>query len=68
MTGGSARHVRDDESMVRVFGEILDEFRQSYILHYQPEGVAAGGWHELKVRVTRPGRYDVQARRGYFGG
>jgi hypothetical protein len=68
LAGGTARHVRDDESMVGTFRQILDEFRQSYILHYQPAGVPAGGWHTLAVRVTRPGNYAIQARRGYFGG
>jgi VWFA-related protein len=67
-TGGTARHAGATESSVNTFKQILDEFRQSYILHYQPTGVTSGGWHQITARVTRPGKYDVHARRGYFGG
>lgn len=67
-TGGTVHHPQNDESMVAAVTQILDEFRQSYVLHYQPTGVTSGGWHRITVRVTRPGKYDVQARRGYFGG
>jgi len=45
----------------------LDWFRSAYVARYRASGVAAGGWHELRVRVTRPGGYDVRARRGYYG-
>jgi hypothetical protein len=67
-TGGTARHLGDSDSMVDIFRRILDEFRQSYVLRYQPAGVTAAGWHQISVRVTRRGNYDVRARRGYFGG
>ena len=39
-----------------------------HLVRYQPAGVAPGGWHSITVRVTRPGQYAVEARRGYFGG
>jgi VWFA-related protein len=44
----------------------LDWFRSAYVARYRASGVAAGGWHELRIRVTRPGSYDVRARRGYY--
>jgi VWFA-related protein len=43
----------------------FDNFRSTYVLHYSPAGVPASGFHELQVRVTRRGNYDVRARRGY---
>jgi VWFA-related protein len=43
----------------------FDNFRSTYVLHYSPSGVRASGFHELHVRVTRRGNYDVRARRGY---
>jgi hypothetical protein len=51
-----------------VFERILDEFRSSYLLRYTPEGVERSGWHELEVKIARPGSFDVRTRRGYEGG
>jgi VWFA-related protein len=51
---------------VNIFKKVFEDFRRSYVLHYTPTGVAPGGWHELDVRVTRRGRYEVRARKGYY--
>jgi tetratricopeptide (TPR) repeat protein len=56
------------QSVVADVKRTLDSFRQRYILRYRPTGVDPGGWHTVSVRVTRPGRLTVQARRGYDGG
>lgn len=56
------------QSVVSDVKRTLDSFRQRYILRYRPTGVEPGGWHTVGVRVTRPGRLTVQARRGYDGG
>jgi VWFA-related protein len=51
-----------------MFLRALDDFRSSYVLRYAAEGVARAGWHELAVRVVKPGtKYDVRARKGYGG-
>jgi VWFA-related protein len=68
LTGGTARHMGDNESSVERVEQMLDEFRQSYIIHYQPIGVTPGGWHPITVKITRSGKFEVHARRGYFGG
>ena len=48
------------------FLEALDDFRSGYVLRYSLEGVPRPGWHEITVKVTRPGnRYVVRARNGY---
>jgi hypothetical protein len=47
---------------------IVADFRTSYVLQYTPRGVPAVGWHEIRVRVTRPGRFAVRARTGYETG
>ncbi|HET7220744.1 MAG TPA: VWA domain-containing protein [Vicinamibacterales bacterium] len=52
-------------SLRSAFIEILDEFRQRYVLTYTPTGVAQPGWHSLDVRLRgRSG--EIKARRGYF--
>jgi hypothetical protein len=45
--------------------EIIADFRSSYILRYSPRGVETAGWHELGVKVTRPGSFKIRARKGY---
>jgi len=43
---------------------ILQEFRQRYVLSYEPAGVSKEGWHRLDVRVIGT-PYTVKARLGY---
>jgi len=51
------------------FIKALDDFRTSYVLNYQLAGVPRPGWHEVTVRVKRPGnQYAVRTRNGYTGG
>jgi VWFA-related protein len=68
-TGGQL-HDPDEFSRrgtVENFKRVLEDFRSSYVLRYTPTGVAPGGWHELKVTLTRAGHFTIRARRGYFG-
>jgi hypothetical protein len=53
-------------SIVDVFNEVLTDYRRCYLLQYTLAGVPHEGWHEIDVKVTKPGKYDVRARRGYF--
>lgn len=64
-TGGSVYVAADLDRLREVFSRVVNEFRSRYLLTYTPEGVDAGGWHELEVRVRGRGR-RVQARRGYL--
>jgi Ca-activated chloride channel homolog len=64
MTGGSLFDIESTQDLSAVFLNILEEFRQRYLLTYSPLGVSKGGWHELKIRVK--GRnVDIKARPGY---
>lgn len=64
-TGGEAHRLK---RAVEDFRQIVDDFRASYVLRYTPQGVTREGWHELTVRVTRPGTFTVRARQGYAVG
>jgi VWFA-related protein len=65
LTGG--RMVQAHERAVgRAVITALDEFRQSYLLRYTPEGVPPEGWHRLQVEVRNRG-YRIRAKAGYFG-
>lgn len=54
------------DGLTAAFRTALEDFRAGYVLHYSPQGVERGGWHEIAVRVTRGRGSDVRARRGYF--
>ncbi|HUL73570.1 MAG TPA: VWA domain-containing protein [Vicinamibacterales bacterium] len=54
--------------VVSAFKLAVEAFRHGYVLYYTPRGVAREGWHDIKVRISRPGAYEVAARQGYFGG
>jgi len=67
-TGGDLYRPGAFGDAVDAFREVFRDFRQSYVLQYAAQGVARGGWHEIKVRVTREGRFTIRARKGYAGG
>jgi hypothetical protein len=63
-TGGRLHRTSNaDETLT----EIIADFRSSYLLRYTPRGVPLAGWHELKVKVTKPGSFTIRARKGYEG-
>ena len=66
-TGGSMIQIASPDDLRSTFLRILDEFRHRYLVSYSPQGVAAGGWHRLDVRV-RNRRATVKARPGYLAG
>lgn len=62
---GQSRFFRAS-SIARAFREIFNDFRQSYVLRYSPEGVPARGWHPIVVRVPSAGNAAIRARQGYY--
>ena len=65
-TGGESHRSRFGDPAVRTFAQILDEFRQSYVLRYSPNGVTGNGWHAVVVQVPAKPALTVKARSGYF--
>jgi VWFA-related protein len=66
-TGGRLFEIESTKNLSAVFLEMLDEFRQRYVVGYSPSGVPLDGWHKLTVRVK--GRdAAVKARPGYLAG
>ena len=63
-TGGKVFEVESNDRLENAFVQILDEFRQRYLLAYTPT-VAKRGFHTLEVRVKRRG-VTVRARPGYY--
>ena len=65
-TGGDSHRSRFGDPAVRTFAQILDEFRQSYVLRYSANGVTGGGWHAVVVQVPAQPGVTIKARSGYF--
>jgi VWFA-related protein len=65
-TGGRTLAAPNARQLASVFGDVLAEFRQHYILAFEPSAPAAPGWHPLTVRARRPAGAQVNARAGYF--
>jgi VWFA-related protein len=65
-TGGQLFEVEKTANLEAIFLQVLDEFRQRYLLSYTPRGVAPDGWHRLTVRMKR--NATIKARPGYLAG
>ena len=66
-TGGRIFPIASQDSISDAFRRVLDDYRTSYLLQYVPQGVARDGWHDIVVRLKRPGQFEVRARRGWGG-
>jgi VWFA-related protein len=64
LTGGTFVKESSLERVAERFGEILESFRNRYMVSFYPTGVERAGWHTLTVRVKGGG--DVRARSGYW--
>ncbi len=66
-TGGRLLEVKSGDRLTSALLQVLQEFRQRYVISYTPRGVSRDGWHTLKVRVKTRGAL-VRARPGYLAG
>jgi VWFA-related protein len=66
-TGGELHISQKSSKLVDGFKVVFQTFRSGYLLRYSPRGVQMSGWHDIHVEVTRPGRFEVLARKGYPG-
>lgn len=64
-SGGSVLNIGDSNA-TKSLELLLQDFRESYILHYSPRGVSAPGWHTIVVSLRQPAGAVVKARKGYF--
>ncbi len=63
-TGGRVLYAENEEKLQATFIQVLDEFRQRYVLSYSPTNVSSSGWHTIDVKVGVRGA-TVKSRRGY---
>ena len=65
-TGGVLVKEKSLDRLAERFAELLEGFRNRYLLSFAPTGVGKPGWHTLTVRVKGGG--EVRARTGYWSG
>jgi Ca-activated chloride channel family protein len=64
-TGGRAFFPHQTKDLDGVFGDIVSELANQYVLSYSSSNLKQdNGWRNIKVQV-RKGKYDIRARRGY---
>jgi hypothetical protein len=64
-TGGMYVRTFRDRAIEEAVSEIGGELHAQYTLTYRPTDVKPGGYHEIRVEVTRP-NLTVRARPGYY--
>ena len=64
-TGGRSYFIGEIKKLPTVFDEIVTELRSQYFLTYTPVNAAARTWHQIDVKVARPGM-KVRAKKSYF--
>lgn len=64
LTGGHTIEIEKSSDFRAELVRVLEEFRSRYVLTFTPQGVSAGGFHQLEVKVRRGGP-RVRARPGY---
>jgi hypothetical protein len=70
-SGGELHPPGRFNNVLVAFRQVVEDFRQSYVLRYELSGVKRDGWHAIDVKLKNPEnqrRYTVRARKGYFGG
>jgi VWFA-related protein len=65
-TGGNVHEASSTRDVVGAFRQAFDDFRQSYVLRYTPQGVDSAGWHQISVAVPTVRGVSVRARQRYF--
>jgi VWFA-related protein len=63
-TGGVFVKEKALDRVAERFAELLEGFRNRYLLSFEPTAVDKAGWHKLTVRVKGGG--EVRARSGYW--
>lgn len=67
-TGGELQDVYGEAHVPTGLKTAIDGMRASYIVRYTAQNVSRPGWHDIKVKLKRPGEFSIHARKGYYGG
>jgi len=65
-TGGQAYQARQARDVERVFQDISEDLRHTYLLAYKPPPASDGKWRTIQVAVGDLPGAKVRAKEGYF--
>ncbi len=67
-TGGALHKAQllNVPNLKSTFKKAFEDFRNSYVLRYSPQGQVKPGWHAIEVRVPRLRSATVRSRTGYL--
>ena len=66
-TGGMMDDMLGDGHVTKALKGALLDFRSRYLMAYTVQGVPRSGWHEITVKIKKPGDFKILARKGYDG-
>jgi VWFA-related protein len=64
-TGGREHSFTSQKGLERAIADIGEELHSQYLLTYSPNNQDEGGFHEIEVRILKPG-LKVRTRNGYW--
>ncbi len=65
-TAGDTFYAAKQSDLERLYSDVTEQARNQYTLTFSPQGVPAGkDYHEIEVRVERPG-LSIETRKGYY--
>ena len=64
-TGGREYSFLKTETLQRVVSDLGEELHSQYILSYTPNNIEEGGWHDIRVEVSRF-NMTIRTRPGYW--
>jgi VWFA-related protein len=64
-TGGAVFSFTRQKALEEAIQKFGSELHTQYVISFAP-GTGSPGYHQIEIRVTRPGDYQVRARPGYW--
>jgi len=65
MSGGRTFPFTSQKLLEEAIKRLGVELRSQYLVSFVPE-ILAPGYHNLEVRINRPGEFRIRARAGYW--
>jgi len=65
-SGATSFRVRQPSDLPLAFQSVAEDLRDRYLVGYQFKGDPRKDWHSLKVQLSKPQKFNVTAKEGYW--